>query len=64
MEVFGKLVHKDIFLVDIADIIEYSATDSFNRRKVFEHYEIVDGLLDVMQRFASLAVIVFCGIIV
>jgi len=56
MELFENLINTDSFLVDIAHIIEYSATDFFNRRKVFEHYAIVEGLLGVMERFASLAV--------
>lgn len=56
MELFERLANTDPFLVIIADIIEYSAVDSFNRRKVFEHYEIVNEFLNVMDRYTPLAV--------
>lgn len=57
METLEKLVVVDVFLPEIADIIEFSATNSFNRRKIFERHEVISGFMSAIERNMSFAVV-------
>jgi len=45
----GKLAFNSKHIPFIAEIISFAATNSFNRRKIFEQRELVSALLQCME---------------
>jgi len=49
MKFMGKLAFNSKHIPFIAEIISFAATNSFNRRKIFEQRELVSALLQCME---------------